>query len=119
MLHYRDMQILFIRYQALVVAALRQAGFPTAERPVFVASVMEGESQINTQLQNTLQPIYALMDQALQADADRRDAPEERALTWSKCTNWHARSTDMRPNASATHLVPEEPASKFPRQHNQ
>jgi len=118
MLHYRDMQILFIRYQALVVAALRQAGFPTAERPVFVASVMEGESQISARLQNTLQPIYALMGQALQADADRRDAPDERVLTWSKCTNWDARSTDVRPTASATQLVPEETASN-PSQHNQ
>jgi hypothetical protein len=119
MLHYRDMQILFRRYQPLIVAALRQAGFPTAEQPVFVGSMMEGKNQITRQLQNTLQPIYALMDQALQEDADRRDAPEERVLTWSKCTNWYARSTGVRPNASGTHPVPEETASKLTSQHNQ
>jgi hypothetical protein len=119
MLHYQDMQVLFARYQALAKAALRQAGFPTAELPVFVASVMEGMNQTTTRLQNTLQPIYALMDQALQADADRRDAPEERVRTWSKCTNWYARSTDVRPNASATHLVTQETASKFSSQHHQ
>ncbi|MFZ1006212.1 MAG: hypothetical protein WAN65_05215 [Candidatus Sulfotelmatobacter sp.] len=119
MLHYQDMQILFTRYQALAKAALRQAGFPTAERPVFVASVMEGMNQTSARLRNALQPIYALMYQALQADADRRDAPEERVLTWSKCTNWYARSTDVRSNASPTHLVHQETASKFPSQQNQ
>lgn len=119
MLHYQDMQILFIRYQALVKAALRQAGFPTAERPVFVASMMEGMNQTSTRLQNTLQPIYALMQQALHADADRRDAPLERVLTWSKCTNWYESSTGGWPNESATPLVPEETVSKFPSQPNQ
>jgi hypothetical protein len=127
LLHYQDMQILFIRYQALVRAALRQAGFPTAKRPVFVASVMEGMNQTSRLLENTLQPIYAMMDQALQTDADRRDAPEERALTWNKCTNWYARSTGVRPrtllpsyaNRETSHPVPEETASKFPSQHNQ
>ena len=126
MLHYEDLQILFIRYQALVMAALREAGFPTAERPIFVGSLMEGTSQSKARLQSTLQPIYASMEKALQADADARDAPEQRVLSWSKCPNWHARFTGARPTASflsdldteTMRLVPEQPATEFPGQPN-
>ena len=92
MLHYQDLQILFIRYQAVVVAALRQAGLPTIERPVFVESILEGTSQIKTRIQSTLQRIYASMDEALHLDADARDAPEQRVLSWSQCPNWLRRS---------------------------
>ena len=122
MLHYQDLQILFIRYRALVIAALRQAGFPTIQRPVYVGSVMEAGNQSQTRLRNTLQPIYALMKDARQADAEARDAPEQRVLTWSKCTDWHLRST-RQPTASlpseldreTMHLVPEQTASEFRR----
>ena len=125
MLHYQDLQILFMRYRALVIAALRQAGFPTIQRPVFVGSVMEATNQSQTRLRSTLQPIYALMKKARQADADARDAPEQRVLTWSKCTDWYARST-VRPTASlpsdldreTMHLVPEQTASEFRRERN-
>jgi hypothetical protein len=125
MLHYQDLQILFIRYRALVIAALRQAGFPTIERPVFVGSVLEATNQNQTRLRSTLQPIYALMKKARQADADARDAPEQRVLTWSKCTDWYDRST-VRPTASlpsdldreTMHLVPEQAASEFRREPN-
>ena len=101
MLHYQDLQILFIRYQALVIEALRRAGFPTSERPVFVESVMEATSQSKTRLGNTLQPIYAAMQRDLQADADARDAPEQRVLSWSKCPNWYARFTGVRSRAAS------------------
>jgi len=124
MLHYQDLQILFIRYQALVAATLRQASFPTIERPIFVGSVMEGTSQIKTQLQSMLQPIYASMEKALLADADARDAPEQRVLSWSKCPSWYARLTGMQRRASfpsdldreTVQPVPEQTASEFPRQ---
>ena len=78
MLHYQDLQTLFIRYQALVIEALRRAGFATSERPIFVESVMEATSQSKMRLQSTLQPIYASMEKDLQADTDARDAPEQR-----------------------------------------
>jgi len=87
MLHYQDMQVLFTRYQALVIAALRQASLPTIERPVFVESVLEGTSQSKTRIESTLQPIYASMEKALYADADARDALEQRVLSWSQCRN--------------------------------
>jgi hypothetical protein len=95
MLHYQDMQTLFIRYQALVMAALREAGLPTIERPVFVESVLEGTTQTKTRIVGTLQPIYASMEKALLADAHVRDAPEERVLSWNQCSNWFARSTGV------------------------
>jgi hypothetical protein len=115
MLHYQDLQILFIRYRALIIAALRQAGFPTVQRPVFVGSVMEATNQSEARLRSTLQPIYSLMKQAREADADARDAPEQRVLTWSKCTDWYLPST-VRPiaslpsdlNGETMHLVPEQ-----------
>jgi hypothetical protein len=124
MLHYQDLQILFIRYEALVTAALRQASFPTIERPVFVGSVMEGTSRIETKLQSMLQPIYASMEKALRADADARDAPEQRVLSWSECPSWYARLTGAQRRASfpsdldkeTVHPVPEQTASEFPRQ---
>jgi hypothetical protein len=90
MLHYQDMQALFVRFRARVLEALRQAGLPTTERPVFVGSVADGTDQIKTRLQSTLQPLYALMEKARQADADARDAPEQRVLSWSKCPSWYA-----------------------------
>jgi hypothetical protein len=96
MLHYQDMQILFRRYQAFVMAALRQAGFPTIERPIFVGSFTEGTSQSRTRLQDTLQPIYALMEKARQANADARDGPEQRMLSWSQCPDWSARLSGLR-----------------------
>jgi hypothetical protein len=122
MLHYQDLQMLFIRYRALVIAALRQAGFPTVQRPVFVGSVVEATNQSQARLRSTLQPIYSLMKKARQADADARDAPEQRVLTWSKCTDWYLRST-VRPTASlpsdlnreTMDLVPEQAASEFRR----
>ena len=125
MLHYQDLQILFIRYRALVIAALRQAGFPTIQRPVFVGSVLEATNQSQTRLRSTLQPIYALMKKARQADADARDAAEQRVLTWSKCTGWYVSST-VRPTASlpsdlnreTMHLVPEQTASEFRTERN-
>lgn len=125
MLHYQDLQILFIRYRALVIAALRQAGFPTIQRPVYVESVMEAANQSQTRLRSTLQPIYALMKDARQADADARDAPEQLVLTWSQCKDWHLRST-VQPTASppseldreTMHLVPEQTASDFRREHS-
>ena len=100
MLHYQDLQILFVRYQALVIAALRQAGLPTTERPVFVESVTEGTTQSKTRLQSTLQPIYASMERDLQADADARDALEQRILSWSKCPSWYARFTGVQQHRS-------------------
>ena len=90
MLHYEDLQSLFIRYEALVIAALQQGGFPTIERPAFVGSVTEGTGQSNMRLQNTLQPIFALMEKTLIADADARDAPQQRLLSWSQCPEWNA-----------------------------
>ena len=93
MLHYQDMQALFIRYRARVLEAVRLAGLPTIERPVFVGSVAEGTDQIETRLQSTLQPLYALMEEARQADAGARDAPEQRVLSWSKCPSWYAAIT--------------------------
>ena len=96
MQHYQDMQILFRRYQAFVMAALRQAGFPTIERPIFVESFTEGTSQSKTRLEDTLQPIYALMEKARQADAEARDGPEQRMLSWSRCPDWYARLTGLR-----------------------
>src|SRR4029077_859991 len=93
MLHYQDLQILFRRYQALVITALRKAGVPTMERPVFVSSIMEGKNQIKTRLQATLLPIYASMEKALRAEANARDGPEQRVLSWSKCPNWYATIT--------------------------
>ena len=93
MLHYQDMQALFIRYRARVLEAVRLAGLPTIERPIFVGSVADGTDQIKTRLQSTLQPIYALMEEARQADADARDAPEQRVLSWSKCPSWYAAIT--------------------------
>lgn len=90
MLHYQDLQALFIRYQALVGAALRKADLPTVERPMFVDSVVEGTNQSKARLQSTLLPIYRSMEKALQADADARDGPEQRMLSWSKCPSWHA-----------------------------
>ena len=87
MLHYQDMQVLFTRYQALVIAALRQAGLPTIEHPVFVESVLEGTSQSKTRIESTLQPIYTSMEKALHADADARDALDQRVLSWSQCRN--------------------------------
>ena len=127
MLHYRDLQILFTRYQALVIAALRRVGFPTSERPVFVESVMEATSQSKMRLRSTLQPIYASMERDLQADADARDAPEQRVLSWSKCPNWYARFTGMRRGAASfpsdldgetMRLAPEQTASEFSSQRN-
>ena len=100
MLHYQDLQILFVRYQALVIAALRQAGLPTTERPVFVESVTEGTTQSKTRLQSTLQPIYVSMERDLQADADARDALEQRILSWSKCPSWYARFTGVQQHRS-------------------
>jgi hypothetical protein len=89
MLHYQDLQILLTRYQVLVMAALRHAGLPTMERPVFVESVLEGTSHSKTRLQEILQPIYASMETAIQSDTDARDAPEQRVLSWSQCQNWN------------------------------
>ena len=68
MLHYQDLQMLFIRYQALVTSALRQAGFSTIERPIFVESVIVRTSQSKTRLLSTLQPIYASMERDLQEE---------------------------------------------------
>jgi len=85
MLHYQDMQILFTRYQALVIAALRQASLPTVERPIVVESVLEATNQSRTQIEATLQPIYASMEKALHADADARDSLDKRILSWSQC----------------------------------
>jgi hypothetical protein len=96
MLHYQDLQTLFRRYQALVTAALPQAGLPTVERPIFVGSVMDGTDQIKIRLQSALQPIYALMEKALLEDTAARDAPEQRELSWSKCPSWDARLTRMQ-----------------------
>jgi len=93
MLHYQDLQILFRRYQALVITALRKAGVPTMEHPVFVSSIMEGKNQTKTRLQATLLPIYASMEKALRAEANARDGPEQRVLSWSKCPNWYATTT--------------------------
>jgi hypothetical protein len=93
MLHYQDLQILFRRYQALVITALRKAGIPTMERPAFVSSVMEGTNQTKTRLQAALLPIYASMEKALKTDADARDGPEQRVLSWNKCPNWYATIT--------------------------
>jgi len=124
MLHYQDLQILFVRYQALVIAALRQAGFPTTERPIFVESFTEGTSRSKARLQSTLQPIYVSMEKDLQADADARDAPEQRILSWSKCPNWYARFTGVGSRASfptdldgeTMRLAPEQTASEFSSQ---
>jgi hypothetical protein len=77
-------------------------------------------------LQSTLKPIYASMEKALQAEADARDAPEQRVQSWSKCPNWYARFTGARPTASflsdqdreTMRLVREETASEFPSQPN-
>ena len=91
MLHYQDLQVLFIRYQAQVMAALHKAGLPTIDRPVFVGSIMEGSTRTKVRLQSILQPIYALMEKDLQADADARDAPEQRLLSWNQCPNWYPR----------------------------
>ncbi len=126
MLHYQDLQMLFIRYQALVIAALRRAGFPTSERPVFVESVMEATSQSKMRLRSTLQPIYESMERDLQVDADARDAPEQRILSWSKCPDWYERFTSVRPTASfpadtdgeTMRLVPEQTASESSSQTN-
>jgi hypothetical protein len=90
MLHYQDLQILFIRYLALVKAALRQGTLPTIERPVFVESVTEGLSRSKERIQSMLQPIYASMEKAILADADARDTPEERLRSWKQCPNWYA-----------------------------
>jgi hypothetical protein len=100
MLHYQDLQALFIRYQARVIAALHKAGLPTIERPVFVGSFMEGSTRTKARLQSTVQPIYALMDKELRADADARDAPEQRLLRWSQCPNWYAQLTRVQSRAS-------------------
>jgi len=54
---------------------------------------MEGTNQTKTRLQATLQPIYASMEKSLRADADARDGPEQRVLSWSKCPNWYATIT--------------------------
>jgi len=93
MLHYQDLQVLFRRYQALVITALRKAGIPTMERPAFVSSVMEGTNQTKTRLQAALLPIYASMEEALRTDADARDGPEQRVLSWNKCPSWYATIT--------------------------
>ncbi len=127
MLHYQDLQTLFIRYQALVIEALRRAGFPTSERPIFVESVMEATSQSKMRLQSTLQPIYASMERDLRADADARDAPEQRVLSWSKCPNWYAHFAGVRSRAPSVPsdlddetmgLAPEQTASEFSSQPN-
>ena len=126
MRHYQDLQSLFVRYQALVAVALRQAGLPTAARPVFVESVEERTSQTKILLQSMLQPIYASMERDLQADADARDAPEQRVLSWSKCPNWYERFTDMPRRTSfpseleseAIRLAPVQTASEFSSQRN-
>jgi hypothetical protein len=127
MLHYQDLQNLFVRYQALVIAALRQAGFPTVERPILVESVMVGTSQSKTRLQSTLQPIYASMERDLQADVDARDAPEQRVLSWSKCPNWYARIIGVRHRAASypprmdgetMRLAPKKTTSEFSSQPN-
>lgn len=93
MLHYQDLQALFVRYQVLVIAALHKAGLPTIERPVFVESFMEGSTRTKVRLQSTVQPIFALMDKELRADADVRDSAEQRLLRWRQCPNWYARLT--------------------------
>jgi hypothetical protein len=121
MLHYQDIQKLFMRYQARVILAIRQAGLPTIERPAFVGSVTEGTSQSQTRLQNTLRPIYALMEKTLVADADARDGPQQRMLSWSQCPEWYTRLTGVRSRASllldldpeSLHLVPEQTASAW------
>ncbi len=95
MLHYQDLQVLFIRYLALVEAALRQADLPTIERPVFVESVSEGSSRSKARIQSTLQPIYASMEKAIVADTDARDTPEERVRSWNQCPNWYASFAGM------------------------
>ena len=127
MLHYQDLQTLFIRYQALVIEALRRAGFPTSERPIFVESVMEATSQSKMRLQSTLQPIYASMERDLRADADARDAPEQRVLSWSKCPNWYAHFAGVRSRAPSVPSdlddetmgpAPEQTASEFSSQPN-
>jgi len=100
MLHYKDFQSLFIRYEALVIAALREGGFPTIERPAFFGSATEGTSQSKMRLQNTLQPLYALMEKTLLADADARDAPQQRLLSWSQCSEWNAPLIGERSRAS-------------------
>jgi hypothetical protein len=95
MLHYQDLQILFIRYQGLVMSALREAGLPTIEKPAFVESILEGSTQAKTRIEATLQPIYASMEKALLADADARDSPEERMRSWNQCSSWAARFTGV------------------------
>jgi len=105
MLHYQDMQVLFTRYQALVIAALRQAGLPTIEHPVFVESVLEGTSQSKTRIESTLQPIYTSMEKALHADADARDALEQRVLSWSECPNWYPTVTRQATIPSSLRVV--------------
>jgi hypothetical protein len=105
MLHYQDLQILFRRYQDFVITAVREASLPTIDRPIFVGSVMEGTRQSKTRLQDTLQPIYASMEKARQADADARDGPEQRVLSWSQCPSWYARLTGLWSAGS----VPPEP----------
>jgi hypothetical protein len=119
MLHYQDIQRLFMRYEALVILAIRQAGLPTIERPTFVGSVTEGTSLSQTRLQNKLQPIYALMEKTLLADANARDGPQQRMLSWSQCPKWYARLTGVRSRAfllldldpESLQLVPERTAS--------
>jgi hypothetical protein len=77
-------------------------------------------------LQSTLQPIYALMERDLRADADARDAPEQRVVSWSKCPNWYERFTDVPRRASlsseqsgeAIHLEPRQTAKEFSSQRN-
>ena len=126
MLHYEDLQILFIRYQALIIATLRRGGFPTSERPVFVESVMEATSQSKLRLRSMLQPIYASMERDLQADADARDSQENRILSWSKCPDWYERFTGLQRRASfpagadseTMRLVPEQTASESSSQPN-
>lgn len=121
MLHYQDLQSLFRRYEALVLAALRQADLPTIERPAFVGSVVEGTSQSKMRLQNTLQPIYALMEQTLLADADARDGPEQRLMSWNQCPAWYAGLAGERTRVSfpsdlgqkSMQLVPERAASEL------
>ena len=104
------------------MAALRQAGFPQYSDPFL--SGLSWKLQIRAKLdyEARFSPSTPLMKKARQADADARDAPEQRVLTWSKCTDWYLRST-VRPTASlpsdlnreTMHLVPEQTASEFRR----
>jgi hypothetical protein len=101
-----------MRYEALVMAALRQA---SRKSPAFVGSVIEGTSQSKKSIAKPAGHLPS-MQRALLADADARDVPDQRLANWTQCPAWYTRVTGDRRIASFPSEPNHEPMQPVPRQ---